>query len=212
MKQGILSSEHKLPKLGVAGSNPVSRSKVSDRSSTWVFGYGSLMWRPAFAFAERRVGYVTGWARRFWQGSTDHRGTPQEPGRVVTLVRDPAVRTWGVAYRLNESERDAVLAELDHREKGGYARHALDVHAADTNVAPVTALVYVATADNPNYLGPAPVDQIAEQVVRSHGPSGPNLAYLLELRSMLADIGAEDPHVYEVAEYVDRLLLAGAID
>lgn len=182
----------------------------SERSSTWVFGYGSLLWRPAFAFAERRVGYLEGWARRFWQASTDHRGTPDAPGRVVTLVRDRAARTWGVAYRLNEPEREAVLAQLDHREKGGYARHALEVHAADPRVPPVTALVYVATSDNPNYLGPAPIEEIAAQVVRSRGPSGPNLAYLLELRATLSAMGADDAHVLEVAEHVDRLLRSGA--
>lgn len=163
---------------------------------TWVFGYGSLVWRPAFAFEERRAGYIEGWTRRFWQGSTDHRGVPGAPGRVVTLVAERGARCWGMAYRVAAAERSGVLAQLDHREKGGYARHAVDVHAGGERIA---ALVYVATSDNPNYLGPASLSEIALQVRRSHGPSGPNLEYVLRLAEALRRIGADDPHVFELA-------------
>ena len=54
----------------------------------WVFGYGSVIWKPAFEFVESVPATLSGYTRRFWQGSPDHRGTPEEPGRVVTLVAE----------------------------------------------------------------------------------------------------------------------------
>jgi cation transport protein ChaC len=171
---------------------------VTVREATWVFGYGSLIWRPAFPFAERRAGYIEGFVRRFWQGSTDHRGVPGAPGRVVTLVDERGARCHGVAYRLPEAEREEVLAHLDHREKGGYARHEVPLHLAGEG-APRAALVYVATAANPEYLGHAPLARLAEQIRHAHGPSGSNVEYVLQLAAALRAMDAEDDHVSALA-------------
>ncbi len=167
--------------------------------ATWIFGYGSLVWRPDFSFAERRSAWLEGFTRRFWQGSTDHRGRPGAPGRVVTLVRDGGVRCAGVAYRLEESRADGILADLDHRERGGYDR--LEVELA-TGQGRVAGLLYLASHANPNYLGPAPLPDIAAQVRGAEGPSGTNLEYVLRLAAALREIGAEDPHVFELEALV----------
>ncbi len=165
----------------------------------WIFGYGSLVWRPAFPHAERRPAFVRHWARRFWQGSTDHRGVPGAPGRVVTLVPERGAVCWGTAYRVDEERREAVLEALDWREKGGYERHRVEVHLPAAGEA-AAGLLYVAGPHNPNYLGPAPLERIAAQVRASAGPSGPTEEYVLRLAEALRAMGAQDRHVFALAD------------
>ena len=99
-----------------------------------------------------------------------------------------------------------MLASLDHREKGGYARLDVPLHVPDMAVR--TAIVYVATPENPNYLGPAPLSEIAGQVLASRGPSGSNLEYVLRLSEALSTMGAEDDCVTDLARIVRSLLPA----
>lgn len=169
--------------------------------SSWVFGYGSLIFRPDFQPVEARVGLIRGWSRRFWQHSADHRGTPDLPGRVVTLVPDPGAVCWGVAYRLETADEARVLGSLDVRERGGYGRAAFDVKLIDGTR--VRATTYLAAEDNEHYAGPAPLDTIAERVRSARGPSGDNREYVIELARALRAIGADDPHVFALADLVD---------
>jgi glutathione-specific gamma-glutamylcyclotransferase len=165
--------------------------------SLWIFGYGSLMWRPAFPHTERHIGTIQGWARRFWQGSPDHRGVPGAPGRVVTLVPASGARCLGVAYRVEAegTEREAILAQLDHREIAGYERVIAPFAFADPArdaATSIDVLVYIAGPANPDYLGPAPLGAMAEHVCSSTGPSGSNSEYVLELAGALRDAGHRD--------------------
>ncbi len=169
----------------------------------WIFGYGSLIWRPSFPHRERRPAYVETWARRFWQASTDHRGLPHAPGRVVTLVPEPAARCWGMAYRVDGEGLESVLADLDARERGGYERCEVEVHLCGEDRRCDVACMYVATSANPNYLGPAPLEAIAAQVRASEGPSGHNVEYVLRLVGALRAMNADDPHVFALAELLD---------
>ncbi|MFL5344023.1 MAG: gamma-glutamylcyclotransferase [Hyalangium sp.] len=163
----------------------------------WIFGYGSLIFRPSFPYEERREAWLKGWARRFWQGSTDHRGVPEAPGRVVTLVPEPGARCWGVAYRIATERVEAVLAHLDFREQGGYQRIMAQLETREPS--PLEALVYVAGPSNPHYLGPASLEEIAAVVRSAHGPSGSNREYVQRLAEALAQAGEHDAHVTELA-------------
>ena len=166
----------------------------------WVFGYGSLIWRVDFPVLATRPARLHGWARRFWQGSHDHRGTPDAPGRVVTLVPDGAAVCVGVAHQVEA----ATFAHLDHREKNGYLRLAVEVETGRP-AERIQATTYVAAASNPAYLGPAPLDAIAAHIYRAAGPSGGNAEYLLELDAALHRLGARDAHVACLAQRVREL-------
>lgn len=157
----------------------------------WLFGYGSLTWRPGFAFVESRPAYLPGWERRFWQGSEDHRGVPGAPGRVVTLVEALEQRCLGRLFRIASAEAERIRAQLDHREQGGYERREAEFH--DSEGKPVVeATFYIATPENRNWLGPAAARDIAEQVARSQGPSGPNREYVERLHAWLEAHGDVD--------------------
>lgn len=167
----------------------------------WVFGYGSLLWRPDFHHLERVVGCVRGVARRFWQGSPDHRGRPDAPGRVVTLVEDPEALCWGAAYRVDTSQWSEIAARLDERESGGFERALLEVTlAGGRGVA--RALTYVARPGNPNFLGPAPLEAMAAQVRSAKGRSGTNVDYVLRLAEAVRALGSRDEHVSLLADRV----------
>lgn len=167
----------------------------------WVFGYGSLIYKVDFPYLEREPAMIEGWARRFWQGSHDHRGTPDSPGRVVTLVPEPGRVCRGVAYRVAHE----VYEHLDHREKNGYERHRVEVELLERGNT-VEGTLYVAGRDNPAFLGPADTAAMAEHILTARGPSGDNPEYLLRLAEALREIGDEDDHVFELERRVKGML------
>ncbi len=168
-----------------------------------MFGYGSLIWRPDFPYLERQLASIDGFARRFWQGSHDHRGTPDAPGRVVTLVHEPSGACTGMAYRLDDEIVQSTFEQLDHREKNGYERHEVLLQFANQSEA--TGLVYIAAEGNFAYAGESHPDEIAQIIAMSHGPSGANQEYLYELAAALRKLGIEDRHVFDLEVRVRKL-------
>ncbi|RSZ57804.1 gamma-glutamylcyclotransferase [Massilia atriviolacea] len=162
----------------------------------WLFGYGSLIFKADFPYIERRPATIANWTRRFWQGSHDHRGTETAPGRVATLVAEAGAITAGMAYLITPE----VFAHLDHREKNGYLRLAIDIHFDDGSSE--LGLVYIAAEDNAAFLGEASEIEIARQIARSHGPSGANRDYLIDLAQALRELGMEDGHVFEIERHL----------
>lgn len=172
-------------------------------NNKWIFGYGSLVWRPGFDFLERRIGYIEGWKRCFYQGSPDHRGTEKSPGRVVTLLPKPKVKCWGVAYQISAAAFETTFSYLDHREKCGFHRHKVKFHCRENISREV--YTYVAAEGNPDYLGPASMEEMAQQIYLSEGPSGPNSEYLLELAASLRSMGIVDEHVFELEKHFQQI-------
>lgn len=164
----------------------------------WIFAYGSLIFRPSFAYLERRVAYLPGFARRFWQGSPDHRGVPGAPGRVVTLVPDASETCGGCAYRIDPTTAEEILAQLDAREQAGFDRRRRHVLDGPLGAAFAEAVVYIAGAENPHFLGPLDERAIAAWVQRSRGPSGANTDDVLGLHEALGALGIIDEHVERI--------------
>jgi len=173
--------------------------KFDGHASVWLFGYGSLIYKADFPYIERRPASIRDWTRRFWQGSHDHRGTPEAPGRVATLVPQPGARCAGMAYLITPE----VFAHLDYREKNGYLRFATEMEFDDGSSA--EGLVYIATADNAAFLGEAPEAAIASHIATAAGPSGPNREYLILLARALRELGQDDPHVFAIERYLDEM-------
>jgi cation transport regulator ChaC len=180
--------------------------KFDGHHRVWLFGYGSLIFKADFPFIERREASIDGWARRFWQGSHDHRGTETAPGRVLTLVAEEGAVCAGMAYLITPE----VFAHLDHREKNGYLRLAIDIHFDDGGSE--EGLVYIATEDNAAYLGEAPEPDIARQIATSVGPSGRNRDYLTDLADALRALGKEDRHVFAIERHLADLKSGPGVD
>ena len=176
------------------------RNLFGDQDEVWLFGYGSLIYLVDFPCLESRPASIQGWSRRFWQGSHDHRGTPENPGRVVTLIEEADAVCGGMAFRIEAP----VFAQLDEREKNGYLRVATEMTFDNGSTA--TGVTYLATADNEAYLGEASEREIAAHIHRSHGPSGDNASYLLELADALRKLDLVDSHVFEIEDHLLKLI------
>lgn len=195
----------------------------ADNGEFWLFGYGSLIWKPPPHFDRRIPGWVTGYVRRFWQGSQDHRGTPEAPGRVVTLIErsfwetlpDPhegPEKVWGVAYRIETDHVEEVKEYLDIREINGYtidmSRHYTPFYPASDPQTPIRTLAYIGTPENEQFVGPQDLQALAEHIYRSEGPSGLNRDYLLGLEKALEELSPEsgDEHVSDLSERVRAII------
>jgi cation transport protein ChaC len=163
----------------------------------WVFGYGSLVWRPGFPFLERRIARLYGAHRALCVYSWVHRGTPERPGLVLGLDRGGTCR--GVAFRVAAAERDAVLAYLREREQvtAVYLEREREVRFADGSA--VRALAYLVDRSHPQYAGKLDEETQLAIVAAAHGRSGPNRDYVLNSASHLAELGMADPLLTRLA-------------
>lgn len=157
----------------------------------WVFGYGSLMWRPGFDFVERHAGRLNGYHRALCVYSTVHRGTPDRPGLVMGLDRGGACR--GYAFRVDAANTMATIAYLREREQATavYIERHCPVRLDDGRQ--VAALVYVVDRSHRQYAGRLPREVLLRHVLGGRGKSGHNPDYVLATHDHLAKLGVHDP-------------------
>ncbi len=165
----------------------------------WVFGYGSLMWRPDFPFADRARATLDGYHRALCIRSTHHRGTPRRPGLVLGL--DRGLSCHGIAYRLSPETVATTVAYLQERELiyGVYraARVSITVETANGR-GHVRALAYIAERRHPAYATGFSAGQQAEIVQGARGLSGNNLDYLVNTVTHLEALGIREPELARV--------------
>ncbi|WP_040485159.1 gamma-glutamylcyclotransferase [Lutibaculum baratangense] len=159
----------------------------------WVFGYGSLMWRPGFVHVEEAPARLNGLHRSLCVLSHVHRGTPEAPGLVLGLDRGGSCR--GLAFRVPREEEENTLAYLRAREQPTmvYKEVRRKVLLLDGSRRAVRALCYVVDRAHGQYAGVLPMETQIELVRRSRGQSGPNAEYVLSTIAHLRQMEIHDP-------------------
>ncbi|KAI6139904.1 ChaC-like protein [Pisolithus thermaeus] len=176
-----------------------------------VFGYGSLIFKPPPHVISQAPGFLKGYVRRFSQKSHDHRGTPENPGRVVTLIHkedwdhfsgsdafpDEDV-VWGIVYTINPLYESEVHDYLE----------TLDVYTIEDGIETVvTRNCYVGRPDNPSFVGSEPLGDLADRIWGSVGPSGRNKDYLYQLAEAVRKLAPAsfDSHLFALEDRVREL-------
>jgi len=156
----------------------------------WVFGYGSLMWRPGFAYQERLPATLHGRRRAFCIYSVHHRGTPERKGLVLGLAPGGSVR--GVGYRIAEADWPQAYLYLREREQPTetYVEARARVRLPDGRVA--DALIFLSDRSHPQWAGPLSLERQAELIDGASGLSGRNVDYLADLVLHLREQGVRD--------------------
>ncbi|MGV3491614.1 MAG: gamma-glutamylcyclotransferase [Devosia sp.] len=169
---------------------------MQQQSTHWVFGYGSLIWRPGFAFVQQQVALVRGVHRRLCIYSFRHRGTEQQPGLVFGLMPGGSCR--GMAFEVEDVHWDEVHAYLSEREmdRGVYREAVRPLALADGRV--VTALTFVVDTRHAQFAGKLDIAEQVRIVRLGVGESGANPEYVLETARRLRELGIGDRYLDEV--------------
>jgi len=169
------------------------------KADLWVFGYGSLIWRPGFEFVERVPARLIGEHRALCVYSFVHRGTPEKPGLVLGLDRGGACR--GVAFRVAENDRAATIAYLRAREQvtSVYREVTRSVWLENEARQRVSALVYVVDRGHVQYAGRLSMAEQLRHVLQGHGQSGGNRDYVLTTVKAIEAEGFRDQQLHQLA-------------
>ena len=166
----------------------------------WIFGYGSLMWRPGFQYVHKEMARLYGYRRSLCVWCREHRGTPDNPGLVFGL--DAGGSCSGIAYRVADHDKHAVLEYLYERELVNpvYVPRWLCIRLQRCRT--VRALTFTTDRSREQYAGSLGVEQIAVVVRRAQGRSGHNVDYVTNTVARLAEIGIRDRQLMRILEFI----------
>jgi len=172
----------------------------NSKGDLWVFGYGSLMWRPGFEYLEKVPARLIGEHRALCVYSFVHRGTPEKPGLVLGLDRGGACR--GVAFRIAEKNRAETVTNLRPREQvtSVYREVMRSVWLEDDPRQRVSALTYVVDRGHVQYAGRLSMAEQLRHVLQGHGQSGVNRDYVLATVKAIEAEGFRDAQLHQLAQ------------
>jgi len=171
----------------------------------WVFGYGSLMWRPGFDFAEKQLASIHGYHRAMCIYSHVHRGTREKPGLVLGLDHGGSCK--GIAFRVAAANVEETLAYLREREQATsvYVESRLTARLCDGRK--VSALAYTADRGHHQYAGKLSQEEVLRLVTQGIGISGPNPDYVCNTQAHLHELAIRDATLEWLAKEIARVPL-----
>lgn len=171
-------------------------AELGEGQDLWVFGYGSLIWNPAFEFVEKRCALLRGWHRRFCLKMYMGRGTPEQPGLMLALDRGGACR--GVAFRIEAAKVPQELGLLWQREMygGSYNARWVTLQAGGESF---RALTFVCNHAHPRYTRELTVEQAAGIIATAKGDLGTCREYLENTVAHLRQLGVRDTGLSRIA-------------
>lgn len=171
----------------------------------WVFGYGSLIWSPGFAWTSRAVARLEGYHRSFCMRSIHHRGTVDDPGLVLALDAAEGAQCTGIAFEVAPQIAEETLEYLRAREliSAAYLETVQPLTLASG--ARVDAVAYVIDRAHGQYCGGLPLEEQARIIARAKGGRGPNCDYLHQTATHLSKLGLADAELDWLSERVQAL-------
>ncbi|TIT02911.1 MAG: gamma-glutamylcyclotransferase [Mesorhizobium sp.] len=176
----------------------------------WLFGYGSLIWKPEIDHVEERIAVVRGWHRSFCMNMTRWRGTKDRPGLMMALDRGGQCK--GIAFRLTDGDRRQQLGTLFRREMTlkptSYKPRVLRL-ASDGG--PLRALAFVINRNGVTYAGSLDEHDVVERLTTSCGHWGSGVDYLYNTVKNLEERGIHDRHLWQLQQLVaNRIVSLGS--
>ena len=186
-------------------------AQLAQRTQLWVFGYGSLMWRPCYRPAQAHRAQAFGYVRELCIWTQEARGTPDRPGLGLGLTRDSQAICHGVAHRIEAADQAAALDALWEREMLTGIYEPKWIHL-QCEAGPLQALAFTVVNEHPQYAGRIPLAIQAQIVAHARGELGSCLDYVANTLSALNHAGVDEPTLETVYRLARKLNDTGTLD